>query len=75
MSFFSMKKQAVLLIFLLIVLVGLFSFSSWTNAKVVTENVDLTPGLDLASRVTPVLIGILLVFGLAIVVLISVDVR
>ena len=69
-----MNKLIVLLVFILIVIVGLFSFSFWTNAKVVTEDLDLSPGFDLASKFSPALIGFFVALGLGVVVLISVKV-
>lgn len=68
-----MNKPIILLVFILIVMVALFSFSSWTNAQVVSEDGGSSPEFGLTSKISPFLIGLFLLIGLALVIMVVVN--
>lgn len=68
------KKHVALLALIVIVLVSLFFFSSWTNARVV-ENPQATDsaGLLFLSSTAAFIIGVFIVLALVVLVIISTD--
>ncbi|MBU0466327.1 MAG: hypothetical protein KKD94_06115 [Nanoarchaeota archaeon] len=66
-----MKKNIILLAVLILALVSLFMFSSWTNSMVVEEG-EMSAGLNLLANASLLMMGIFIIIGLALFILISV---
>ncbi|MBU1051408.1 MAG: hypothetical protein KJ718_02540 [Nanoarchaeota archaeon] len=66
-----MKKNIILLAVLILALVSLFMFSSWTNSMIVEEG-EMSAGLNLLANASPLMMGIFIIIGLALFILISV---
>ncbi|MFH1803045.1 MAG: hypothetical protein ABH864_06390 [archaeon] len=67
------KKGLLLLGILVIVVVGLFFFSSWTNAMVVSGEGGAPQGIGILANVSPLLAGLLTVVTMAVLIAVIFD--
>lgn len=71
--YFNMNYKGLsLLVFLVLVIVGLFYFSSWTNAMVVSEG-EISPELVTLGNVSPLIAGLFMVMAVGILIVIVFD--